>query len=92
MFQRVFLRIDLVLERIAGSAASRTGWVAALNDEVADDAVEDDAVVEPLVRQKDEIVDRLRCIPGSQIDNDFTSGCHHPCAILAVRVDLHRRR
>ena len=40
--------VDLVLERVAGAAGAGAGGVAALDHEVGDDAVEDEAVVEAL--------------------------------------------
>ena len=52
--------VRLVLELVAGAAHAGAGRVAALDHEVRDDAVEDDAVVEAVARELDEVLDRLR--------------------------------
>ena len=72
-------RMELVRERVAGSADALAERVAALDHEAVDDAVKDDAVVVrlrhllvgarvgPLLRalgEADEVLDRLRALPG----------------------------
>ena len=52
--------VDLVLERVAGPAGPGAGRVAALDHEVADDAVEDHPVIEALAGEVGEVRDRLR--------------------------------
>src|SRR5581483_5860545 len=50
--------------------AAGAGRVAALDHEVGDDAVEDDAVVEAVARELREVLDRLRRVVGIELDAD----------------------
>src|SRR5580693_6431553 len=54
------VRVDLVLERVAGTAGAGAQRAAALDHEVADDAVEVEAVVEAVRGELAEVLDRLR--------------------------------
>ena len=68
-------RIDLVLELFAidgGAAATRAGWVAALNHEVGDDAVEDGLVVVAAANQRGEVFARLGGVAGVELDGEST--------------------
>src|SRR5690606_19819887 len=71
MLERVAARF--VLELVAGAAASGAGGVATLNHEVADYTVEEDAIVEALACQKDEVVDRLGGVRCGQLDDNITA-------------------
>src|SRR5439155_2289989 len=51
--------VRLVLERVAGTAGSRSLRAASLDHELLDDAVEREAVVEALTRQAAEVVNRV---------------------------------
>src|SRR5437764_10532886 len=62
--------VDLVLEWVAGPARPRAGRVAALDHEVRDHAVEDDAVVEAVAREALEVLDGLRRVLGEELDLD----------------------
>src|SRR6185437_2335632 len=54
--------VDLVLERVAGTAGPGPLRAAALDHEVLDHAVEDEAVVEAVAGELAEVLDRLRRI------------------------------
>ena len=56
---------QLVGELVAGAARAGAGRVAGLVHEGRDDPVEDDAVVEVLLGQEHEVVDRLGAALGS---------------------------
>jgi hypothetical protein len=51
--------VELVLERVAGTTGAGTGRISALNHEIGDHSVEDDAVVEALAGELLEVLDRL---------------------------------
>ena len=53
------LRVEFILELVAGAAGAGAGGVAALDHEVVDHAVEDGAIVKALAGQEDEVVDRV---------------------------------
>src|SRR5205085_5613262 len=76
--------VDLVLERVAGTAAAGAGRVAALDHEVLDHAVEDHAVVEVVGRELAEVFDRLRRVVVEQLDGDVAEVRVQDC--LAQRV------
>src|SRR4029079_154550 len=52
--------VEFVLEAVAGASGAGSGRVATLDHEVGDDAVEDDAVVEPVSGELAEVLDGLR--------------------------------
>ena len=56
------IRVQLISERVARSAAARTGRITSLDHETGDDAMENDVVIEPLAGEGDEVLDRLRGI------------------------------
>src|SRR5947208_1171864 len=60
--------VELVLEAVTGSARAGPGWIAALDHEVRDDAMEDDAVVEAVVHELDEVVHGFRCVVREKLD------------------------
>ena len=62
--------VELVLERVARAAGAGARRVAALDHEVGDDAVEDDAVVEAVARELREVLDRLRRVVVEELDRD----------------------
>src|SRR5205085_3237962 len=62
--------VDLVLEGVARAAGSGPGRVAALDHEVRDHAVEDDAVVEAITREPLEVLHRLRRVLRVELDLD----------------------
>src|SRR5689334_5688696 len=74
------LRAELVLEGVTGTASTAARGVAALCHKARDHAVKDDAVVEAIARQEDEIVDGFGCVLWEQLDLDV------------ALVGLHRRR
>src|SRR5207245_9798136 len=71
--------VELVLERVARAARPGSGRVSALNHEVLDHAVEDDAVVEAVGSELPKVLDRLRRVLIEELQLD-----------RAV-VGLHRR-
>src|SRR5579864_1891980 len=69
--------VDLVLEGVAGTARAGAVGVPALNHEVTDDAVEDDAVIEVIRGQLPEVLDRLGGILVEQLELDGARGGVH---------------
>ena len=82
--------VELVLERVAGAAGAGAGRVAALDHEVRDHAVEDDAVVEPVARELDEVLHRLRRIVVEELELDRAvvgaAGCVSSIRECTVRL------
>ena len=84
----VQVRVDLIIELVAGATRSIAERVAALDHKAGDDAVEDNAVVEgrsllrltglfvcPVNvtrREADEVLHRLGCMVTEQVDLDFS--------------------
>src|SRR5947209_12259444 len=62
--------VELVLELVAGPAAAGAGRVAALDHEVGDHAMEDDAVVEAVSGELQEVFDGVRGVVVEQLDRD----------------------
>src|SRR5207244_3039598 len=62
--------VELVLERVARTTGPRSGRVAALDHEVGDDPVEDDAVVEPVIGELAEVLHGLRRLAVEQLERD----------------------
>jgi hypothetical protein len=62
--------VDLVLELVAGPAGACTGRIAALDHEAGDDAVEDDAVVEAVPGELDEVRDGLGSVLLEELEFD----------------------
>ena len=90
---RVCLRVvELGLELVARAAGAGAGGVAALDHEAGDDAVEDDAVVEPFAGEEDEAVDVLGRDLRVQLDADRAGRRVDRRGVGLVRVDRHRRR
>ena len=87
--------VRLVLELVAGAAHAGAGRVAALDHEVRDHAVEDHAVVEAVLRQLDEVRDRLRGVGVEELELENAlvrgddSGAHG--AILPTGTPPHAR-
>ena len=71
--------VELVLERVARAAATGAGRVTGLDHEVRDHAVEDDAVVEPVARELDEVVDRLGRVVVEELELDRAMVGVHRC-------------
>ena len=87
--------VELVLELVARAATAGTGWVAALDHEVVDDAVENCAIVERAgllalcvlggvvllaLGQADEVLHSYRCMVTEKVDNDITVIGVHRCS------------
>src|SRR4051812_34381088 len=62
--------VDLVLERVAGTACAGAERAAALDHEVLDHAVEAEAVVEAVCRELAEVLHRLRRVLVEELDLD----------------------
>src|SRR5262245_30536723 len=60
--------VDLVANRIPGSALAVAARVAVLHDEVGYDTMDGDAVVEPLPGERDEIGNRQRRVEDGELD------------------------
>ena len=61
------VHLELALDRVAGAADADTLRVAALDHEAADDAVEDNAVIEFVLYQRDEVIDRVGSYLGVEL-------------------------
>ena len=102
--ERVFEPVlgKFAADAVAGAARAGTGGVAALNHEAADDAVEDQAVIEAFIDQADEVVDGLRGEVGIELRRDHIAvfhgdryqriDCFHCIRFLSVRVFLYYLR
>src|SRR4029079_2231300 len=62
--------VEVVLEAVAGASGAGSGRVATLDHEVGDDAVEDDAVVEPVSGELAEVLDGLRRLALEKLELD----------------------
>src|SRR4029453_1546360 len=62
--------VELVLERVARTARAVTARTAALDHEVRDDAVEDEAVVVAVTGELREIRNRLRSVVVEELELD----------------------
>src|SRR3954463_9835310 len=58
----------LVAHRVAGTAFPVSARIAALNDEVGDDAMEGEILVEALLYQRNEVVDHQRRVEHCQLE------------------------
>ena len=67
---------ELALDAVAGAAHAGAGGVAALDHKVFDDAVEDQAVIEALVGQINEVIDALRRDLGIELALDDAAVFH----------------
>lgn len=78
MLQFIFHTVlgELALDIVARTAHARALGTAALNHEALDDAVKDQAVIEPLVDQADEIVDGDRGDLGVKLRLDDAAVFH----------------
>jgi len=92
LFMNQRIARELVVECIPGSAAARSGRIAALDDEVGDDAVKGHPIVEPFSGEKDEVVDRLGRVTGIELQFDNSPVCLDGDAIDLPGVDLHGGR
>ena len=78
---------------VAGAAAPVAAWVPALDEVAGHDAVERQAVVEVVLREVDEVVDRLRRnLRLDQIDHEVTPRRVYGHGVLLAGVDDVRRR
>ena len=68
-----------IFESIPRSAATSAGGIAALDHKIGNDAMKHGAVVKLLFREKNEIVNGFRSVPGKEIANDFAE-------LLAKRI------
>src|SRR6266542_5533071 len=76
---------------ISWPASTSTGRVTALDHEGLDDAVERGVVVKALARQEDEVIHRLGCLIGKQLDDDVALAGLQPRLVLLLWVNCHRR-
>ena len=91
------LGVNLVVEGVAGAAHTGAVGVAALNHEVLDDAVKDHTIIEALLGQVDEVLDRLRRLIAEKVDDDIAvvrvngRNCRvksHSCNCMRSRLDV----
>ena len=89
----VLVRIahKLVFEAVARTTATGTGGVAALDDEVGNDAVEGDAIVKAFTRQKHEVVDGDGGGVGKQFNFDGAFVGFHRNCVTFFKVNLQVR-
>ena len=88
------IRIALAFidKTVSRATTSGSGGVATLNHEIGNDAVKRHAVVELVLRKKNEVVDRLGCVFHKEITNDFAAACRDGSGVFFLRVDRHRGR
>src|SRR6185437_11702326 len=79
---RIVLQVGaaFVLEFVAGTAGARALRAAALDHEIGNHAMEIQAVVEPALREVDEIGDRHRRLVVEQADVDRAPGSLEGCS------------
>ncbi len=85
---REWVAVDLVVELVPRSAPARTGGVAALYHEALNDPVERRAVVEALVGEEGEVVDRVGGVLGIELSVDRALAGLEGRLVDGVRVDL----
>ena len=66
------LRVELVLELVAGATHAGAGGIATLDHESSDDAVEDDTVIEVILGQLFKVGHRLRGMVSEQVNGDIS--------------------
>jgi hypothetical protein len=75
--------VELILERFLPdglAAPTSTLWVTTLVHEVADDAIEDDAVVLARLHEPSKVLAGLGRLPGVELDGDVALDCKGaPC-------------
>src|SRR5581483_6939928 len=76
--------VQLVADRIAGTAFTVAAWIAVLNHEVGNDAVDAQAVEKSLARQTDEVLRRERRVEDRERDLNR--------ALVGIHVYLRRHR
>src|SRR5215471_2985971 len=69
----VLLLVELRLDLVAGAAGAIALRAAALDDEVRHDPMEVEAVVEPFLGQRDEVLDGLGRIFGVELESDLAA-------------------
>src|SRR4029453_17554558 len=86
---QVLLLVELGLDLVAGPAGAIALGAAPLHHEVGDDPVKGEAVVEPLLGERHEVLDRLRRVLGEEFDADLLAGVErddrgllHGCCLL----------
>ena len=70
------VELELALDAVARAAHAGAVRAAALDHEAGNDPVEDQAVVEALVCQRDEVADALRRFLGIQLTDDLSAVFH----------------
>src|SRR5262249_58063283 len=78
----VLLLVELGLDRVARATGPVALGIAALHDEIGHDSMEGQAVVEALLRQRDEVLDRLGRVFGVEVDADLV------CRLLLEKKNL----
>src|SRR5437867_10870686 len=86
----VITRHGLIYERIARAAGPVPGGVAGLDHEALDDAMELHAVIEPLAREKHEIIHGRWRLLRQERRRHLALGRRDLRRARLVRVDLHR--
>lgn len=101
------LWVELILELVARAATAGAGWVAALNHEAVDDAVEDRTVVERAlsgarsvlglvvsgtVSQGDEVLYCLWSVVAKELDLNVTVVGVHDCSCSLETHEAHSRQ
>src|SRR4051794_20451274 len=84
--------LSFILESITGSAAPRSRRIPPLDHEIGNHAVKYSAVIEPVTRQKNEIVYCLRRLFRKQIDNNGSTRRLESGGVLLAGIYSHRRR
>lgn len=88
-FVAIGIAFEFIGKLISWTAGSGSGWVAALDHEVGNDAVKYDAVIKPFASQEHKIVHGLRRVVGEQrAFNGATGGIKSGSVILARLGDL----
>ena len=67
--------LEFVCEAIARAAAAGAGGVAALGHKIGYHAMKDRAIIKPLSRQEDEVVDRDGHLVSKELEEDVAFVC-----------------
>lgn len=83
--------VELILELVARSATARARGVSALDHKVFDHAVKGDFVVEPIIREEDEVVHRVWRVLGVKFEFNYALRGFHRDAVRLSGIDADGR-
>jgi len=79
--------VEFVLELVARTTPTGSGWIAALCHEIGNHAVEDGVIVKAFPRQEDEVVHGHGDLVGMQVNNNLTQIGHKGGGVGFLEVE-----